>query len=318
MSPGAEQIRSLAQQCGFVEARISDLGIPESDAERLRQFAQSKELGDMQWFARSLPLRINPHLIMPEARSAVVLAALYRSQQHEQALASARYKIARYAGGRDYHRSLRRKAERFVAMVGQYLPPTAERLVWRICVDSAPLAEKVLARQAGLGWQGKHTNLIHPEFGSYFLIVVVLWNLELPPQQPLPDLCRDCRLCVDACPTGALEEYRIEPTRCISYWTIERRSQYDADIASATDSWVFGCDICQEVCPYNRNRRARQLYSEDPDFQLRAEALHWMQFGGPADEKEWEEKTRGSPLRRPGFVRLKENFEAVDRQRKAD
>lgn len=302
------RIQALAKAYGFQEARLSDATLLEEDQRRLREFAASERLGDMAWFRRSLAARLDPQLLLSGARSVLSLATCYRSKEHENALEKARIRISRYAGGRDYHRVLKKRASGLMnQLLKEWCDAGNERFQFRVCVDAQPIPEKIFARKAGLGWQGKHTNLIHPQLGSYFFIVCVLLDISIPEDQPLPDLCRDCRLCIDACPTGALEEYRILADRCLSYVTIERRSAYPLELQGRTRQWAFGCDICQEVCPYNRNRRTRELFTEDPEFGLRPALARWMESGGPENETDWEENTRGSALRRPGFARFQEN-----------
>lgn len=289
----------------------------------------------MDWFERHLSLRRDPARLFPGARSALVLAVYYRDVATEAVLENAPRRISRYAVGRDYHRLLRKKGTRLLAALREIIP----ELDGRVVVDSAPVPEKILARLAGIGWQGKHTNLIHPELGSYFFLSVLLLNHAFDADEPIADLCGQCRLCLDACPTGALfEDYRIDAGRCISYLTIERdaatpiaEALQDAVTARAPENddapgrgseskdtdpdfhgWVFGCDICQEVCPYNRNRRTRERTTAEPGFRLREAVRDFMQTPEtPALDaaSNISQLTAGSPLARAGAEKLKQNIE---------
>jgi len=309
---------------------FAPLELPERDRANLDRFVAEGRHADMDWFARTLELRKRPADLAPGAKSALVLGAYYRDREHEAALeAGTAVRISRYAGGRDYHKTMKQKAKRLLDRIERELEPDGElhelapdiSLTARITTDSAPVPEKILARLAGLGWQGKHTNLIHPQLGSYFFLATILWNLELPPDEEQTDLCRECRLCIDACPTGALEElaeksgkvYRIDAERCLSYQTIERADGIAPEYAERQAGWAFGCDICQEVCPYNRNRKARLLQTAETDFHLRPGMRELMQSGRIEDEAQWDELTRGSALRRARFPQLQRNLAGARR-----
>lgn len=288
----------------------------------------------MDWFARNLDLRQAPAGLFPGGESALVLGVYYRDQEMEQVLSQAHRRVSRYAGGRDYHRLLRKKGKRLLAAIREIDP----NLEGRIVVDSAPVPEKILARMAGLGWQGKHTNLIHPELGSYFFLSVLLLDREFPADAPLPDLCGQCRLCLDACPTGALfEDYRIDAGRCISYLTIERdptlaiSAALDAAVTAGDEGavpakpgpdfekWVFGCDICQEVCPYNRNQRSRNRTTREPAFQMRDEIRDFMQTSTASEPVDASGSLFiGSPLARAGAEKLRQNIDYVRKSEKSD
>ena len=267
----------------------------------------------MGWFTRYLHLRKEPQKIFPQALSAIVLGSYYRDKQSEEVLKRSQVRIARYAHGKDYHRILRKKGQRLLEHLQNRIP----HLKGRVCVDSAPVPEKILARLANLGWQGKHTNLIHPQYGSYFFLSVILVNIDLPKaESEHPDLCKDCRLCVDACPTQALaneKPYRINPTQCISYFTIEHKKPLEPtqlNIANIKnfEKWAFGCDICQEVCPYNRNRQVRFLHTTEAHFRLRPEIRQVMETGNLSPDA-WDSLTQGSALRRASQAKLKNNIE---------
>lgn len=304
MSELREKIRSLALESGYDLVGFAGLSLAPTDQENLERFVASGAHAGMDWFARTLTLRQAPEQLFAGAQTALALGVYYRDQTQEEALKTARVRISRYAVGRDYHRTLKQKGQRLLKRLQRDLAGEAPGLDGRVTVDSAPAPEKILARMAGLGWQGKHTNLIHPELGSYFFLSIILLNIALPADEESPDLCRECRLCLDACPTSALEPYQIDAERCLSYQTIEQREPMPAVLARQSRGWIFGCDICQEVCPYNRNRRARTRTTREADFCARPAPLELQRSAAPMDEAAWETLTRGSALRRPGRQKL--------------
>ena len=309
-------IRKHAHELGYTFTGFTDLNLSSNDKKNLEQYA-AQDLGNMQWFKKHINLRKYPQKIFPQAKGAIVLGSYYRDRESEEVLKTSPIRIARYAHGSDYHKLLRKKGKNLLKQLQNDIP----HLLGRICVDSAPVSEKILARMANLGWQGKHTNLIHPDYGSYFFLSVILVNIAFPKvKSEHPDLCKDCRLCIDACPTQALSEekpYRIEPKRCISYQTIEHKEALNLVQLSATnmrnfDKWVFGCDICQEVCPYNRNRRTRTIHTNEAQFHLRATTCKLMQTA-KLDPAFWDEATQGTALRRVSETKMQENIEFVKR-----
>lgn len=315
----ATETIDVARSQGFALAGFTDLDLDETDRFNLSTFVEEGRSGEMEWFDRYHSLRLDPASLLvdrredssgaqaPHARSAMVLGMVYVDREYEAWLAHASFRIARYAVGRDYHRILKKRSLPIVSFLKQRIP----HLVSRVCVDSVPLPEKILARKAGLGWQGKHTNLIHPSFGSWFVLCVILLSCGLEERcadafaAPPPDLCRDCALCVKACPTGALEEYRIDPRRCLSYVTIESREDRTAQ-ANRRKGWVFGCDICQEVCPFNRSSSSRKVARTDPDFAPMSVVPRLLE--GFPDQDVWKQ-TEGMALRRIGLDEFRINYE---------
>jgi epoxyqueuosine reductase len=217
-------------------------------------------------------------------------------------------KVARYGWGRDYHRVIDGR----LRALGRWLESQAPGVGWRACVDSTPLLDKAWAEEAGLGWIGKHSNLISREHGSWLLIGHLLTTAELPPDQPAVPACGACRACIEACPTKAIAEpFVVDARRCIAFHTIENRAaQLPAAIASSLEGWVAGCDICQDVCPWNHKPLPS---STDPDLQprpwwldLRAEeALGWS-------DEDWDEKLRASALRRIKPAMWRRNIRAAN------
>lgn len=298
-------IFDLATRLGYDLVGLAPARIPVQDGENLQNYLAEQRHGSMQYMTDHASLRLDPRRVFAEARSALVLGSYYRDLQSETLLASSAVKIARYAHGRDYHKYLRKRGKRLLQAIQQEIPETRGRIV----VDSAPVMEKVLGRLAGIGWRGKHTNLIHPELGSYFFISVLFLNLDLPADQPLPDLCRDCDLCIQACPTNALQDYKIDARLCISYQTIERKAESNlSQLDTNRAGWAFGCDICQEVCPYNRNRRGRAQNTRDAAFQLRPALASIMQTGEIPVDLQAKKILTSSALRRAGLQQLRANF----------
>jgi epoxyqueuosine reductase len=243
----------------------------------------------MGWMAD--PRRRAVESLLPGVQSLLAVALPH----HVAAVpAAGALRVARYGWGRDYHRLIDGR----LRQLGRWLEQRQPGCRWRVCVDSAPLMDKAWAEEAGLGWIGKHGNLIHRRRGSWLLLGHLLTTVALPPDHPAEPLCGRCTTCIDACPTGAIREpFVVDARRCLAYHTIENRDpQLPAAIADRLEGWVAGCDICQEVCPWNREPLP---LSDEADLQprpwllgLRAEeALAWS-------DQDWDERLRASALRR--------------------
>jgi epoxyqueuosine reductase len=215
---------------------------------RFRTWVEDGCAGDLQYLMPAGPdRRASVTRIVPEARSVVVVARSYNHPWVPPAPGEA--VISRYAVGPDYHRRLGKDVKALAASLAREAPEAAHR--WY--VDTGPVLERFWAQEAGLGWSGRNTCLIHPRLGSYLFLGVIITSLALPPDAPVPDRCGTCRACLDACPTGALvASHRLDARRCIATWTIEHRGLFPAEILAQLDGPVFGCDRCQEVCPHNR------------------------------------------------------------------
>ena len=311
----AQELLALAEKQGFALAGFTDLELSQVDRDRLNQYVAEERYGEMQWFRNHQDLRLSPQRLLsyskqddagqPIARSAMVLAMLYRDSDYEKAVTKSKYKIARYAVGRDYHKVIKKRATVILHRLAEL------NITARLCVDSAPVAEKLLARKAGIGWQGKNSLMIHPDMGSFFLLGVILLDCN-PPEEPaseITDHCRSCNLCVAACPTGALEPYRIDPRRCLSYLTIEAKDDSSLFQEERSDR-VFGCDICQEVCPYNRSPKGRAALRTEEEFAPWP-LIYSMLEEMPADDL-WQ-KTAGMALRRIDLEKMKLNYEFADK-----
>ncbi|MBI3394754.1 MAG: tRNA epoxyqueuosine(34) reductase QueG [Spirochaetia bacterium] len=303
-----ERIRETALAAGYDLAGFSSPKLHEDDKVRLTEFAEACAGSSMEWMRESLPLRLDITRIFAAVESVLVLGTVYRTSAYDEALSKGRRRVARYAAGREYHKTLRKKGARLIQEIQKIAPDARARVV----VDSAPAPEKVFARYAGIGWQGKNTNIIHPEKGSYFFLSLVFLNLNLAPDAPMADHCAQCNKCVEACPTGALRPYEIDPLSCISYWTIEARTAIPESISSRLNQWVFGCDICQEVCPFNRKPSARACQSRETRLHASPLVLDLIACPDIPSETDWKEKTKGHALARAPYANFKQAWSSAD------
>lgn len=246
----ARAVKERALFEGFHKVGIAGAAPLEEEAPRLKEWLARGYHGEMSWMARDVEKRLDPLKLFPAARSAVVVALnYYTPDQHQNN--STTGKVSRYAWGDDYHDVLKTKLEALLAWIREQDPNAAGK----ICVDIQPTLDKAWAVRAGLGWLGKHTNVITPEFGSWVFIGELLLNLELEPdRERVEDHCGTCTFCIDACPTQAITEpYVVDSNKCISYATIELRApELPQEIEPHLSGWLYGCDICQDVCPWNR------------------------------------------------------------------
>jgi epoxyqueuosine reductase len=241
----ARILREEAEREGFSRFGIARAGLAPRFERYERWLAEGRQAG-MRYLAETAEARRSPDEVLPGARSVVCLAAPHRSAPFA-APDGARF--GRYAAGPDYHGTLRQRALRVVSRSRPRLSPGAR---FRVCVDSMPLAERSFAAAAGLGWIGKNGCLIDSRQGSYLLLAEILTDLDLPPDEPVAELCGSCTRCLDACPTSAFVEPGVlDAGRCLAYWTIEHRGAIPGEWKARVGSWVFGCDVCQEVCPWN-------------------------------------------------------------------
>jgi len=244
----AENIKQRALFEGFNKVGIVGAESLIDEGRRLEEWLSRGHHGEMRWMARDVHKRIDPHEIFPQARSVVVVALNYFTPpQHQQT--SETGKVSRYAWGDDYHDVVKEKLLSLLAWIKEQDP----RAEGKVCVDIQPAMDKAWAVRAGLGWLGKHSNVITPEYGSWVFIGELLLNLDLEHDvERIEDHCGTCTLCIDACPTAAITEpYVVDSNKCISYATIELRApELPAEMDLA--GWLYGCDVCQDVCPWNR------------------------------------------------------------------
>jgi epoxyqueuosine reductase len=256
LSITAQQVKTLAHACGFELAGVTGAE-PSEDFERFENWRAAGRAGEMSYLTdRRGDLRADPRHLLPNARSIVCVGKLYntRHPRTRDVADSERGWISRYAWGTDYHDTLR---EGLRTLVDRIAEESKEPFDWKICVDTAPLLERSYAYRAGLGWIGKNTCLINQQQGSWFFLGELLLSLPLAPDTPAPTRCGTCTRCIDACPTQAIMpagngEWTLDARLCISYLTIEKRGSIPAEISSQIGTHLFGCDICQDVCPWNR------------------------------------------------------------------
>ncbi len=300
----ANLIKAEAARLGFSFTGISRAEFLEDEAPRLEKWLQQNMHGSMNYMERNFDKRLDPRLLVDGARSVVSLLLNYFPRQ-EQIHAPAP-KISRYAYGKDYHIVIKEKLKLLLNYISEHIGEVHGRAF----TDSAPVLDRKWAAKSGLGWIGKNTNLIHPKAGSWFFIAELIIDLDLEPDAPIQDYCGTCSRCIDACPTGAIiKPYVVDGSKCISYFTIELREQIPLSMKGKFDNWAFGCDICQEVCPWNRFSKPSTV----SEFQPKEEIKNWT-------DKQWHEITEevfekvfhDSPLKRAGFDGIKRNLRFIN------
>ncbi len=305
MAITAAEVKRLAHEAGFELAGVARAeALPEADF--YGQWIAAGRAGCMSYLeGRRAWVRGDPRRLLPSARSILCVAKLYNTA-FPNAAGAGRGWISRYAWGDDYHDVLRRGLERVVGALKR-----AASFEHRIAVDTAPLLERALARRAGLGWIGKNTCLIREGMGSWFVLGELLLSLDLEPDAPPPDRCGRCRRCIDACPTGAIVRgggpgYSVDSRRCISYFTIELKGPIPGEWSAALGNNVFGCDICQDVCPWNR----KAPVTAEPAFAPREFAPPLAELAALSEE-EFRQRFRASAVERAGQGGLLRNVRAV-------
>lgn len=289
-----ELVKEMARELGFQASGICSLE-PAPHADALDAWLNNGYAGTMGYMHRQASKRKAPATIVPGASTGVVLLRNHYGPDPDPAPGTGR--VARYARGRDYHTALAAPLNDLCEFIGTIGDDTTFA---RAFVDAGPVPERELAQRAGLGWIGKNTMLIGPTIGSYFFIATVLTNLELVPDEPFePDRCGSCRLCLDACPTDAFPEARVlDANRCISYLTIEYRGEISEELREPMGDWIFGCDVCQEVCPWNHKFAEP---ADDPLLTLTPDLARLdLRELKTLDPKQFEAKFGWTPLERPG------------------
>jgi len=240
-------IKEIAYALGFQFCGISKAEFLEEEAPKLEQWLKEEKHGGMKYMENHFDMRLDPRVLVPGAKSVISLLYNYFPSQ-EQRLDT--FKFSKYAYGQDYHFVLKEKLKLFL----EEIKSKVGEVDGRVFVDSAPVMDKAWAKKAGLGWVGKNSNLIHPKKGSFFFIAELIIDLELLPDGPIKDYCGTCTKCIDACPTEAIvKPYVVDGSKCISYLTIELKDEIiPKEFTNKLNDWIFGCDICQDVCPWNR------------------------------------------------------------------
>lgn len=290
---------------------MSPAELPERHAAATQRWVSDGWAGSMGYMTRDGAARANPRKILPEARSVVSLAINYYHTEDARPADGEWGKVAKYAYGRDYHRVIEKKLKKLTAFVRETLGAGVKAYV-----DTGPILEKAFAQQAGLGFFGKNTNIITRDFGSWVFLASLITDAELFYDRPHEGACGTCRLCIDACPTNALTgDYRMDATRCISYFTIESpgEAQKDVALAKGQGDWVFGCDICQDVCPYNR--RAKTTTHEDLSSRRAGTWVDLKQLAAIPDDEAFTKHFEGSPVKRAKRIGLLANAAVISANR---
>jgi epoxyqueuosine reductase len=298
-------LRERARALGFDACRVTSAHAPAEARERLAAWLADGAHGDMAWMAEAFERRTDPRSLMRDAKSIVMLGLNYGPEADplaalERPGAGA---ISVYARGRDYHDVLKGKLKELASFLVAAARP--EKADVKVFVDTAPLMEKPLAERAGLGWQGKHTNLVSREFGSWLFLGAILTDLDLELDPPESDHCGQCRACLDACPTGAFPApYRLDARKCISYLTIEHRGPIPRELRSAIGNRIYGCDDCLAVCPWNKfaskGREAKLAARADLEAPPLAELAR-------LDDASFRSLFAGGPIKRVGRARFVRN-----------
>ncbi len=298
------QIKEKAKSLGFYACGIAKAEFLEDEADRLRKWLLDGKQAGMAYMENHFDKRTDPRKLFEGARSVIVV--LFNYYPDKPIPQENNYKISRYAYGTDYHFVMKHKLKSLIGFIRE-IDGNANA---RAFVDSAPVLERSWAEKAGLGWIGKNTCLITKEQGSYFFIGEIITDLELTYDvKTIPDYCGGCTRCIQACPTDAISKNGLDANRCISYWTIEHKGdEIDPALKGKFNDWIFGCDICQEVCPWNRLAEQH----DEPAFRP-------LQVLTENRKPDWEELTaeefkeafKNSPLKRPKFEGLKRNIEFV-------
>ena len=298
-------IKSEAKRLGFLSCGISKAQFLEEEAPRLEDWLNKNRHGDMTYMENHFDKRLDPTLLVPDSKSVISLLLNYYPEEKQK---KDSYKISKYAYGTDYHFVIKDKLKQLY----HYILNEIGDIHGRVFVDSAPVLDKAWAAKSGLGWIGKNSNLITKEIGSFYFIAELIIDLELDYDAATTDHCGSCTACIDACPTQAIvDPYIVDGSKCISYFTIELKNEIPSSMKGKFDDWMFGCDICQDVCPWNRFSKSHK----EPLFNLNPEKLSMS-------KKDWQEITaqvfqdvfKNSAIKRTKFSGLKRNIDFLSKQ----
>ncbi|MCO5258563.1 MAG: tRNA epoxyqueuosine(34) reductase QueG [Crocinitomicaceae bacterium] len=300
-------IRDKAYELGFMFCGISKAGYLEDEATSLEEYLKQNRNGKMEYLENYFDKRLDPTLLVEGAKSVVSLALNYYPEVKQPGNT---YKISKYAYGVDYHYVVKDKLKELF----QFIQDEIGEVNGRLFTDSAPVLEKAWATKSGIGWRGKNNLTIHPKVGSFFFLAELIIDLELEYDGPIKDYCGTCTKCIDACPTGALEPYKIDASKCISYLTIELKdAMIPNQFHNQLEDWMFGCDICQDVCPWNKFSKPHHEPAFLPNehlFKLNAE--DWEEL----TEEVYQEIFRKSPVKRAKYSGLMRNIETLKEAKK--
>ena len=299
MATLTEQIKTKALEIGFSKVGVAKAETLTQDGVRLEEWLQRGYHASMGWMKKNVERRVDPREIMRGAKSVISVAANYYtgSEHHSKPDEG---KISRYAWGDDYHILITERIKTLFESIKQIAPESEGRYY----VDTGPVMDKVWAERAGIGWRGKHTNLITKDFGSWVFLGEIISTLDLEYDTPMEDFCGSCTACLDACPTKAIvEPYVVDSNKCISYLTIEHRGDINKALEPMFDQWVYGCDVCQDVCPWNKYQRPtndKEFFPRDGNVSPSLDGLLSL------TQEEFSKKFSKSPIKRTkrdGLVR---------------
>ncbi|MEO0528042.1 MAG: tRNA epoxyqueuosine(34) reductase QueG [Bacteroidota bacterium] len=295
-----ELLKTEAKRLGFLSCGISKADFLEEEAPRLEKWLQEGKHGEMSYMENHFDKRLDPRLLVDGAKSVISLLLNYYPSKEQDLDA---YKISKYAYGQDYHHVIKSKLKK----LQEFISDEIGEVNGRAFVDSAPVLDKAWAAKSGLGWMGKHSNLLTQQVGSFYFIAELIVDLDLEYDNPVTDHCGTCTACIDACPTKAIvAPYVVDGSKCISYFTIELKNEIPNEFQGKFDDWMFGCDICQDVCPWNRFSKSHNEPLFDPNPEIIS-----------MSKKDWEEITeevfkkvfQKSAVKRTKFSGLKRNIE---------
>ena len=297
-------IISKAQELGFFYCGFSKAGFLEEEAPKLENWLKNNHQGKMSYMENHFDKRLDPTKLVPGSKSVISLLFNYATEASQKDPDAP--KVSKYAFGEDYHYIVK---ERLVQLF-EYLNESIGAVEGRAFVDSAPVMDKAWAKKSGLGWIGKNSNLIHPKEGSFFFIAELITDLEFDPDPVMKDYCGTCTKCIDHCPTDAIiEPYVVDGSKCISYLTIELKDELlPSEFKGKMDNWAFGCDVCQDVCPWNRfSKPHNESRLQNPKL-LDFTKKDWMDL----NEETYRELLKRSPMKRTKFRGLKRNLRFVN------
>jgi len=294
-------IKNKSKELGFMYCGISKATFLEEEAHRLETWLNRSYQGKMGYMENHFDKRLDPRILVPGAKSVVSLLLNYYPEANQQDPSAP--KISKYAYGEDYHTVIKDK----LFQLFEFIQDEIGEVAGRVFVDSAPVMDKVWAKKSGLGWVGKNANLIHTKHGSFFFIAELIIDLELEPDGPIKDYCGTCTRCIDACPTEAIvEPYVVDGSKCISYLTIELKDQImPSEFKGKMENWAFGCDICQDVCPWNRFSKPHNESRFSPNEKiLGMKQNEWSEL----TEEIFQELFKNSAVKRTKFEGIQRNI----------
>ena len=296
----SQLIKSEAKRLGFLSCGISKAGFLEAEAPRLEHWLSNQMNGQMSYMENNFDKRLNPTLLVDDAKSVVSLLLNYYPSEFQN---QDSYKISKYAYGQDYHFVIKEKLKELLFSIQLNIGEVSGRAF----VDSAPVLDKAWAAKSGLGWIGKNSNLLTQKVGSFYFIAELIIDLDLEYDHATTDHCGSCTACIDACPTQAIvAPYVVDGSKCISYFTIELKENIPPEMKEKFDDWAFGCDVCQDVCPWNRFSKPHSEPLLSPNKELLSMSKSdWTEL----TEETFKTIFKDSPIKRTKFEGLKRNIE---------